>query len=190
MSFFGGFLYKSPSNLVNPTLTGTLTGASGSQILMPNGSVGAPSYAFSNSTSSGMYWTGSSVGIPSGGVGSFNVSSSSISSGGGIQVIAGGVLTAQAGANFNPVTTITSTGGTVTGSDVVVPVDPSGGATAITLTLATADRYVIFMNVTNSTNTITITPSSGTINGAASITMTTAYQQRRVWFNGTNYFSS
>ncbi len=170
-------------------LQGILTGATGARILMPSGTVGAPPYGFTAGGSDGIYHGGSAVSFAWLGATPMSVNTTAAITGGSIGLTAGGVLSATAGINLDPQTTITSAGGTVTGSDVVVPVNPTGGATAITLTLAAANRLVIIKNITSSTNTITITPSSGTINGAANITMTTGFQVRQIWFDGTNYYT-
>jgi hypothetical protein len=138
---------------------------------------------------SGIYDTGSNMGFRYAGVTFATGNSTSLATAGGVGLTANGLFIASAGMRIDPQTTITSAGGTVTGTDVVVPVDPSGGATAITLTAGDSYRLIIFKNITSSTNVITITPSAGLINGAANITMTTGYQCRHIWFNGTDYFT-
>jgi hypothetical protein len=67
----------------------------------------------------------------------------------------------------------------------IVPVDPTTGALTITLPKASADRigaYVMVINVSGSTNTITVAPADGDeINGSvAGKTITTSWGYLRV----------
>ncbi len=73
----------------------------------------------------------------------------------------------------------------------VVLVNASGGARTITLPNATtcAGRQYIIKKVDSSTNAVTITPQTGqTIDGQASISITTQYDYKKVVSNGTNWF--
>lgn len=74
--------------------------------------------------------------------------------------------------------------------ETYIGVTPSG---AMTITLPAAsrmkDRMVTVARENNTTHTVTIQAASGNINGAASVTLTTAYQVRRLMSDGANYFT-
>jgi len=73
----------------------------------------------------------------------------------------------------------------------IVLVNASGGAKTITLPNATtcAGRQYIIKKIDSSTNAVTITPQTGqTIDGQASISITTQYAYRKVVSNGINWF--
>jgi hypothetical protein len=74
-------------------------------------------------------------------------------------------------------------------SETFVVVKPSG---AMTLTIPAAaetrERLLIVKRGNNTTHTVTIQPVSGTIDGAASVTLTTAWQRRMFMSDGTEYF--
>jgi len=73
----------------------------------------------------------------------------------------------------------------------IVLVNASGGARTITLPNATtcAGRQYIIKKVDSSTNAVTITPQTGqTIDGQASISITTQYDYRGVVSNGANWY--
>jgi hypothetical protein len=78
-----------------------------------------------------------------------------------------------------------------TASDFTVPCDPSGGAFTVTLdnTVAQTGQVYNVKNVTTSTNAITIAPSSGTIDGTASIVSAAAYANVQVQYLGSNAWS-
>lgn len=87
---------------------------------------------------------------------------------------------------------VTKTGNyTTLATDQYVLVDSTGGAVTITLSSANATQYQIY-HVTDwkgqsATNNITLTPSSGTINGAASKIINSAFGSIDVLFDGTNW---
>jgi hypothetical protein len=77
-------------------------------------------------------------------------------------------------------------------TDGIVRCDPSAGGFNVALlapSASLANRMHYIKNVTSSTNTITVVPASGTIDGAASKTITTAYGSMRVWCDGSNWFT-
>lgn len=73
--------------------------------------------------------------------------------------------------------------------DLVILVAPSGTCT-ITLPPAkdTAQTIRRVKRSNNTTHTVTIQASSGNIDGAASTSLTTAYQSRAFFSDGTNYW--
>ena len=73
--------------------------------------------------------------------------------------------------------------------DLVIYVVPSGTFT-VTLPLARdmQNKKVTVKRANNTTHTITIQGASGNIDGAASVTLTTAYQARTFHSDGTNYW--
>lgn len=79
----------------------------------------------------------------------------------------------------------------VEGVDHVIRCDPSGGTFTVTLPAThTAGTEFVIKNVTSSTNVITIDPADAdTVDGAASITITSAYGVARVISDGTNWFT-
>ncbi len=77
-------------------------------------------------------------------------------------------------------------------SDFIIRVNPTGAGFTVTLPTASAttkDKQFIIKNVSASTNTITIAPATGTINGAASVTNTTAYGTTRVVNDGSAWWT-
>lgn len=78
---------------------------------------------------------------------------------------------------------------TATENDHVILVAPSGTCT-ITLPAASQmqEKRILVKRSNNTTHTITIQASSGNIDGAASVTLTTAWQRREFLSDGTNYF--
>lgn len=82
---------------------------------------------------------------------------------------------------------------TVLATDDVVGVDTSVGAinvlVALDSTLPAGTRHIIKDEGNNAAvNNIVVTPSAGTIDGAASLTINTNYGAASVYFNGTNWF--
>lgn len=79
---------------------------------------------------------------------------------------------------------------TLAPGETYIGVTPSGACT-ITLPAAklTKDVPIIVARENNTTHTITVAGASGNINGAANITLTTAYQVRRFVSDGANYFT-
>lgn len=73
--------------------------------------------------------------------------------------------------------------------DLVIQVAP-GGAMAVTLPAASAMKNkTVTVKRTNSTvHTITVSSAAGNIDGAASVTLTTAYQVRHFFSDGTAYW--
>ena len=69
---------------------------------------------------------------------------------------------------------------------LVVPAAP------FTVTLPTAqamkNKRVVVKRANNTTHTITIATTAGNIDGAASVTLTTAYQRREFFSDGSNYW--
>ena len=78
---------------------------------------------------------------------------------------------------------------TASDNDHVILVAPSGTCT-ITLPAANqmSEKRILVKRSNNTTHAITIQASSGTIDGAASVTLTTAWQRREFLSDGTNYF--
>ena len=77
------------------------------------------------------------------------------------------------------------------GGDSVVFYNPSGGAFAINLPLAStcSGMVVTFKNVTNSTTACTLTcAGSDTLDGAATLALTTAWQKITIQSNGTVWY--
>lgn len=75
-------------------------------------------------------------------------------------------------------------------SDLVIYVVPAG---TLTITLpppsSTKERILRVKRANNTTHVVTIQPSSGQIDGAASTTLTTAYQAKSFHSDGSNYWS-
>lgn len=88
---------------------------------------------------------------------------------------------------FN-IRTLTATGASAV-NELFVVVKPSG---AMTLTIPPAldmlGKLLIVKRGNNTTHTVTVQSSSGTIDGAASVTLTTAWQRRMLMSDGTEYF--
>jgi len=77
------------------------------------------------------------------------------------------------------------------GGDNVVYYNPSGGAFAINLPVAStcAGQCVTFKNVTNSTTACTLTCAGAeTLDGAATLALTTAWQKITIQSNGTVWY--
>lgn len=74
-------------------------------------------------------------------------------------------------------------------NDHVILVVPTG---IFTVTLPTAqtmkNKRVVVKRANNTTHIITIQSSSGNIDGAASVTLTTAYQSREFFSDGSNFW--
>jgi predicted dinucleotide-binding enzyme len=74
-------------------------------------------------------------------------------------------------------------------ADHIILVSPAG---TLTVTLPAAldmlGKRVVVKRANNTTHVVTIDASSGTIDGAASVTLTTAWQRREVVSDGSNYF--
>ncbi len=61
-------------------------------------------------------------------------------------------------------------------------------AFAVTLPAAAANISVLVKKVDASANVVTITPASGTIDGAATATLTAQWQSKELISDGTNWF--
>jgi len=74
-------------------------------------------------------------------------------------------------------------------NDHVIFVVPSGTFT-VTLPAASAmrNKRIVVKRANNTTHTITIQATSGNIDGAASTSLTTAYQSRELFSDGSNYW--
>lgn len=74
-------------------------------------------------------------------------------------------------------------------NDHVILVTPTGIFT-VTLPSAQAmkNKRVVVKRANNTTHTITIQSSSGNIDGAASVTLTSAYQRREFFSDGSNFW--
>lgn len=85
---------------------------------------------------------------------------------------------------------ITATG-TLGEGDTFVVFKAAGTAT-ITLPAPSVmvGKRILIQRGDANTGTITIAPASGTINGGASVTMTTAYQRREIVSDGVSYWSA
>ena len=91
------------------------------------------------------------------------------------------------------VTKVTAAAYTVTVNDSVLLCDPSGGAITITVPQAGAEWQsgrTLFIRTTGTTNSVTITPTTSTIDGGASLVLASgAVHGAVVMSDGTNYFS-
>lgn len=74
-------------------------------------------------------------------------------------------------------------------NELVILIAPTAPA-AVTLpdVKAMAQKRVIVKRTNNTTHTITVAPAVGTIDGAANATLTTAYQSREFFSDGTSYW--
>jgi len=86
---------------------------------------------------------------------------------------------------FN-IRTITASA-TLAADDYTVKCDASSGAIVATLTTAKVGHFMNIVKIDSSINTVTLTPSSGTINGAASQIITAQWTSRQVQSNGTDW---
>lgn len=82
---------------------------------------------------------------------------------------------------------------TLTNNDYVLLVSPTGGSIVITVPAPTAVQpgrnYIIRRDAT-ATNTVTVTPASGLINGAANLVLAAgAISSAEIYSDGTNWFS-
>ncbi len=85
---------------------------------------------------------------------------------------------------------IVSTNDSVLITDTTILVDTSGGNRIITYNPVTMNKKIVNIKKTTSdTNTVTITPSSGTIDGLTSIAFNTSNQSIPVHSNGTNLYT-
>ena len=86
--------------------------------------------------------------------------------------------------------TTTKTGTYTAAFGETVRCDPSGGGFTVTLPTPTADdvgRSLRIKNITSSTNTITVSGGSNTIDGASSVGMSTAHQCLNIEWDGSGF---
>jgi len=76
---------------------------------------------------------------------------------------------------------------TTTESDCYIFADASSGNISITLTTIEGQELMI-KKTDSSTNTVTITPSSGNIEGSSSLTLSSQYEYYRLYCDGTNWW--
>lgn len=99
-----------------------------------------------------------------------------------------GNLASSGSGSGNILPQVTKTGNYTTApTDAVILVN-SASATAITLTAAGLVNGQLYRIKNISTGTVTITPTSGTIDNAASIALTIQYQSVDLQFDGTNFW--
>lgn len=76
-------------------------------------------------------------------------------------------------------------------NDCIIPADPTSGGFTITIpspAVCAPGQRLYVKNVSTSTNTITVTPAAGTIDGAASATITTSRGSLRLFTDGSNWY--
>jgi hypothetical protein len=91
------------------------------------------------------------------------------------------------------ITKVTAAAYTMTTNDSVLLCDPSGGAITITVPQAGADWQSgrpFFVRTTGTTNSVTITPTTSTIDGGATLVLASGAVHGVMFVSdGTNYFS-
>lgn len=91
------------------------------------------------------------------------------------------------------ITKVTAATYTATTNDSIILCDPTSNAITVTIPAAGADWQsgrTLFFRSTGVTNAVTIQPASGTIDGAANITLAAAaVHGAMVVSDGSNYFS-
>ncbi|MEN6512257.1 MAG: hypothetical protein ABFD00_10575 [Chloroherpetonaceae bacterium] len=181
----GGSVVNSVTAGTNINLTGTAAAPIinlDDPVLQTNGSSGAPSYSFAADPTSGMYYTGGSLGLAGPfGLGveiGFTTQTKNL-----IEIGAGEALT---------YTSTSTTPYVVSVADLFISVDASGGAK--TVQLPNAPRTGQIWTIKDKTgsaaaNNITVTTVGGavTIDGATTYVLATNYQSINVLFNGTSY---
>lgn len=93
--------------------------------------------------------------------------------------------------DFNKFTPVTTTY-TALLSDETIEANPTGGAFTInipTASLSNRTKKYVIKNVSGSTNTITIEPPAGTIDGASDITISSAYGHVTIVSDGTAWYT-
>ena len=80
-----------------------------------------------------------------------------------------------------------SASATLAADDYTVKCDASSGAIVATLTTSNSGHFMNIVKIDSSVNTVTLTPSSGLINGAASQIITNQWTSRQVQSDGTNW---
>lgn len=74
--------------------------------------------------------------------------------------------------------------------DRVIQVAPSGICTITPpLAIKVPGQWLTIKRTNNTTHVITVQPASGTIDGAASVTLTTAYQARLLFSDGVQWWT-
>lgn len=77
---------------------------------------------------------------------------------------------------------------TATGTDHTITVDATGGNVTITLpTSGVTTGQIYNIKLISATNSAILDPATGTIDGAATLTISTQYENKQVQFDGTNY---
>jgi hypothetical protein len=86
-------------------------------------------------------------------------------------------------------TAVTGASYTILSTDSIVGVN-YGGACALPLPAVAAGKYIIIKDESGAaiTNNITITPATGTIDGASNIVLNISYGAYTLYSNGTNWF--
>lgn len=93
--------------------------------------------------------------------------------------------------NINTPVRIISASTTATLSDYIIEISSVASAITVTLPAATAGKVLIIKNASGATtNPITIAPASGTIDGAANLSIATTFGAYEIFSDGTNWFSS
>lgn len=171
-----GFLASSPAGavapgatitsptLVGPTLSGTMTGASGSRILMPDGTAALPPYGWSSDTDTGHYFESGEIKVGHTAAEVIGVGASSVAS------TSGKTLTWAGNAVFNSAfrlarETIKTTGYTITATDAIII--SNGVSLTHNLPASPGTSQVLFLYNQAATDATIARNGSGNINGAA-----------------------
>lgn len=171
----------------SPTFTNvTATG----QFLAANGSATVPSYSFSNSTNSGIYFVPNEVDITVMGSQSLRVGASAVITvtqlqlEAGLDIISGGMSWTY---------TATATSLALNNTEIIIGVTSTAAARTITLPntgLVAGQRFVVKdESGAAATNNITISGNGANIDGAATKLISTNYGSVDLYFNGTNWFT-
>jgi hypothetical protein len=92
------------------------------------------------------------------------------------------------GTDAGPGAPTAKTGNYTAASGELVLADTSGGAFAVTSPAATSGAWFAVKKKTADTNTLTVTPASGTIDGASSFTTSAGYSAYTFVADGTNWW--
>jgi hypothetical protein len=93
-----------------------------------------------------------------------------------------------AGGSGGPGAPTAKTGNYTAASGDLVLADTSGGAFAVTSPAATSGAWFAVKKKTADTNVLTVTPASGTIDGASSFTTSAGYSAYTFVADGTNWW--
>ena len=103
--------------------------------------------------------------------------------------VAGVSWASVSGGSGTTTTTTTTTTSVTAGNNENVLADASGGAITVTLPAPDVNLNVTIKKIDGSANGVTIaTPGTETIDGQASVTVTSQYIARTLTSDGTNYF--